>query len=108
MIPSWKNRCHCLFKAIKPIESTDLESIIFIRNEGHTVFEAISRQLSYYAYHVGQIDFLGKLPKGDQWQSVSFTKGQSSIYNQKNSIRKNQESTLLIMFKFIPLPLRFL
>ena len=60
----------------------DLESIIYLRNEGHTATEAINRQLAHYAYHLGQIVFLGKLLKGENWKSLSIPKGDSSKYNK--------------------------
>ncbi|GAA4304446.1 hypothetical protein GCM10023163_28630 [Aestuariibaculum suncheonense] len=72
-----------LFKAINALKESDLESIIYIRNEGHTVLEAINRQLAHYSYHIGQIVFLGKLLKGNDWQSLSIPKGESSTYNAK-------------------------
>jgi hypothetical protein len=31
----------------------DLDKIIYIRNQGHTVTEAINRQLAHYPYHIG-------------------------------------------------------
>lgn len=82
IIAAWESGWFCLFKAIKPLNQEDLESIIYIRNGGHTVTEAINRQLAHYAYHVGQIVFLGKLLKGDDWKSLSIPKGDSSKYNQ--------------------------
>jgi hypothetical protein len=63
------------------LKTDDLERIIFIRNEEHTVTEAIIRQLAHYAYHVGQIVFLGKLIKGSQWKSLSIAKGKSDDFN---------------------------
>lgn len=83
IIASWESGWHCLFSAINPLREEDLERIIYIRNGGHTVVEAINRQLAHYAYHVGQIVFLGKLIKGDEWQSLSIPKGESSKYNQE-------------------------
>lgn len=83
IIASWESGWHCLFSAINPLREEDLERIIYIRNGGHTVVEAINRQLAHYAYHVGQIVFLEKLIKGDEWQSLSIPKGESSKYNQE-------------------------
>ena len=83
MIASWESGWHCLFQAIKPLKENDLTRIIYIRNEGHTVLEAINRQLAHYPYHIGQIVFLGKLLKGTNWQSLSIPKGQSSKYNDE-------------------------
>lgn len=83
IIAAWENGWFCLFKAIKSLKLENLESIIYIRNEGHTVTEAINRQLAHYAYHIGQIVFLGKLLKGEKWKSLSIPKGDSSKYNQE-------------------------
>jgi hypothetical protein len=81
MLNAWENGWNCVFKAIEPLKNTDLEKIIYIRNQGHTVTEAINRQLAHYAYHVGQIVFLGKLIKGNQWRSLSIPKGKSQDFN---------------------------
>ena len=81
LLESWNNGWNCLFNAIKPLKESDLERIIYIRNEGHTVIEAINRQLSHYSYHIGQIVFLGKVFKGKDWQTLSIAKGTSKAYN---------------------------
>ena len=83
LITTWNKGWDVLFKAIKPLEEKDQERIIYIRNQGHTVVEAINRQLVHYAYHVGQIVFLGKLIKGSDWQSLSIPKGESINYNRE-------------------------
>jgi uncharacterized damage-inducible protein DinB len=82
IISYWNKGWQCLFEAIEPLDNKDLEQIIYIRNQGHTVTEALNRQLSHYAYHVGQIVFLGKLLKGKDWVSLSIPKGDSSKYNK--------------------------
>lgn len=81
IIAAWESGWLCLFNAINPLKKEDLEHIIYIRNQGHTVTEAINRQLAHYSYHIGQMVFLGKLIKGDNWQSLSIPKGDSSKYN---------------------------
>lgn len=83
LLNAWNRGWNCLFNAIKPIKIEDLERVIYIRNQGHTVVEAINRQMMHYAYHVGQIVFLGKLAKGENWQSLSIPKGKSKDYNQE-------------------------
>lgn len=83
LITNWNKAWLCLFDAIKPLTEDNLEQIIFIRNQGHTVTEAINRQLAHYAYHIGQIVFLGKLLKGTNWKSLSIPKGNSANYNQE-------------------------
>jgi len=81
LITKWNEGWNCLFNALEPLDEKDLKALIYIRNQGHTVAEAINRQLCHYAYHVGQIVFLGKLIKGNQWKSLSIPKGNSEKYN---------------------------
>jgi Protein of unknown function (DUF1572) len=77
----WNEGWECLFKALTSLRKQDLSKIIYIRNEGHTVTEAINRQLAHYPYHVGQIVFLGKMICGDKWISLSIPKNNSKTYN---------------------------
>ncbi|WP_296383347.1 DUF1572 family protein [Winogradskyella sp.] len=82
LLNAWNKGWDCLFEAIKPLSKNDLNQIIYIRNQGHTVIEAMNRQMMHYAYHIGQIVFLGKLIKGSDWNSLSIAKGQSKVYNK--------------------------
>ena len=79
----WNEGWDCLFTAIDPLTSEDLGRLAYIRNQGHTVVEAINRQLAHYAYHVGQIVFLGKMLAEDGWESLSIPKGGSKAFNDK-------------------------
>ena len=79
----WEEGWACLFNVINNLQPKDMEHIIFIRNLGHTVTEAINRQLAHYAYHVGQMVFLGKMICGKEWKSLSIPKEESKVYNQK-------------------------
>ncbi len=81
LLDYWNKGWICLFDAITTLTEEDLERIIYIRNQGHTVTEAINRQLAHYSYHIGQIVFLGKLLKGKDWVSLSIPKGTSNTYN---------------------------
>jgi hypothetical protein len=71
MLAKWEEGWACLFGALDGISEDDLARIIHIRNEGHTVLEAINRQLAHYPYHVGQIVHIGKMLRGDEWKSLS-------------------------------------
>ncbi len=81
LLTKWEEGWQCLFNAIGNLSEEDLERTIYIRNEGHSVIDAIHRQLAHYSYHVGQIVFLGKLIKGEGWESLSIPKGGSNDYN---------------------------
>ncbi|MGV0923304.1 DUF1572 family protein [Empedobacter tilapiae] len=83
LLEKWEKGWNCLFDALQLIKTDeDLQQIIYIRNEGHTVIEAINRQLAHYPYHIGQIVFIGKMLKDTEWNSLSIPKNKSSDYNQ--------------------------
>ena len=103
----WDKGWDCLFLAIKNLKERDLERIIYIRNMGHTVFEALNRQLAHYAYHVGQIVFIGKAVKQKEWKSLSIPKGSSDAYNMEkfSGEKKRQHFTdELLSKKVTPKP----
>lgn len=77
----WDKGWNCFFNALNSILPDQLSTIIYIRNEGHTVLEAINRQLAHYPYHIGQIIFYAKLLKITDWESLSIPKNQSNNYN---------------------------
>jgi hypothetical protein len=87
LIQSWEKGWACLFGAIETLKASDLEKIIYIRNQGHTVTEAIDRQMMHYAYHIGQIVFIGKLTKKDKWILLSIPKGNSESYNSDKFLK---------------------
>jgi hypothetical protein len=81
LLKKWNEGWDCLFKALNELKPEQLSQIIYIRNEGHTVLEAINRQLAHYPYHVGQIVFYAKLLKKTEWTSLSIPKNKSTDYN---------------------------
>ena len=81
LLTKWNESWACLFNTLNTLTENDLTKEIFIRNQGHTVTEAINRQLAHYPYHVGQIVFIGKMLCGDKWTSLSIPKGNSMEYN---------------------------
>lgn len=80
LLALWEKGWRILLDTLRSLSDDDLERIIFIRNEGHTVMEAINRQMAHYPYHVGQIVFIGKMLSG-HWQSLSIPKGRSEKFN---------------------------
>lgn len=84
----WEKGWGVLFNALESIEENELDSIIYIRNDGHKLIEAIERQLAHVAYHTGQIVYLAKIFAGNDWESLSIPKGKTEEYNRK---KFNQE-----------------
>ncbi len=81
LLKKWNEGWECLFNALNELKPEQLSQIIYIRNEGHTVTEAINRQLAHYPYHVGQIVFYAKQLKKTDWNSLSIPKHKSTDYN---------------------------
>lgn len=79
----WNEGWGCLFNAIIPLTENDLEKEVYIRNMGHSVVEAINRQIAHYSYHIGQIVFIGKVIQNENWNSLSIPKGESKKYNKE-------------------------
>jgi hypothetical protein len=77
----WNEGWECLFNALNVLKKKDLSKTIHIRNQPHSVVEAINRQLAHYSYHIGQIVFLGKMICGKRWISLSIPKSNSKTFN---------------------------
>jgi hypothetical protein len=91
MLSKWNEGWACLFATLHELTEEDLTKEIFIRNQGHTVVEAINRQLAHYPYHVGQIAFIGKLLCADNWKALSIPTGSSKAYNLDKFAKAKQK-----------------
>ncbi len=78
----WEKGWQTLFEAIEPLTAEDFEKTVTIRGEPHTICEAINRQMTHYAYHVGQITFLAKHFRASEWKSLSVPRGRSVEFNK--------------------------
>lgn len=83
VMQKWNEGWTCLFNALQSLKTENRERIIHIRNQGHTVQEAIERQLAHYPYHIGQIVFIAKLHATESWKSLSIPRGGTKDYNQQ-------------------------
>jgi len=79
----WNEAWDCLFSALTSLKEEDFGKTIYIRNQGHSISEAIYRQLAHYPYHIGQIVFLAKMYSNKNWESLSIPRGQSDQFNTK-------------------------
>jgi uncharacterized damage-inducible protein DinB len=83
VLEAWNSGWACLLEALESLAPEQVLNEVKIREEAHTVIEAINRQLAHYAYHTGQIVYLAKSIRGAQWKSPSIPKGQSDLFNKK-------------------------
>lgn len=79
----WDKGWNCLFAALESLTEEDLERIVYIRNDGHTVVEALNRQLAHYPYHIGQMVYIAKMIKNQDWQTLSIARNKSAAYNSR-------------------------
>lgn len=92
LLDFWNRGWEVFENAIAQLSPEDLDKTIYIRNQGHSVVEAINRQLAHYPYHVGQIVFIGKMLANDQWKSLSIPRNASKDFNkEKFSQPKHRE-----------------
>ncbi|MBR9773703.1 MULTISPECIES: DUF1572 family protein [Flavobacteriaceae] len=83
MMNYWNKGWECLLTTLEQLSEKDLEKIIYIRNDGHTVVEAINRQLAHYPYHIGQMVFIAKMLKNEAWNTLSIARNKSGDYNNR-------------------------
>ncbi len=88
----WEEGWNCLFSALDEVTVENFYTTIYIRNQGHTIVEAINRQLAHYSYHIGQIVFIGRMLKGPSWKSLSIPKGDSSAYNKEKFSKEQHKA----------------
>lgn len=82
ILKHWDAGWKAFLDTLRSLQEVDLERPVYIRNQEHTVMEAINRQLAHYPYHVGQIVYIGK-QAAEQWHSLSIPKGDSGRFNSK-------------------------
>ncbi|MBZ5599513.1 MAG: DUF1572 domain-containing protein [Acidobacteriia bacterium] len=79
----WEEGWARVFSTIEALKPEDLLRTVTIRGETHTVMQAVGRQLAHYAYHIGQIVFLAKHLRSQEWKPLSIPRGKSEEYNRK-------------------------
>lgn len=83
LLKEWERGWQILFNTLDTLTNNDLERIIYIRNEGMSLSDAIIRQMCHYSYHCGQIVYKCKQMRLDEWTSLSIPKNKSAAYNFK-------------------------
>ena len=77
LMEAWDAGYQTVFDTLASLQPEDLARTVTIRNEPHTVMQAIHRATAHYAYHIGQIVFLAKHWRGKDWKSLSIPRGMS-------------------------------
>lgn len=77
----WQQGWNVLLETIAGLTPDDLFRTVTIREEPHSVIQAIQRQISHYGYHVGQIVYAAKAYRSAQWTTLSIAKNASAQFN---------------------------
>jgi Protein of unknown function (DUF1572) len=76
----WEQAWERVFSALDSLTPEDVQRTVTIRSEPHTVMQALNRSLAHYAQHIGQIVFLAKHLRSEQWRTLSIPRGKSEDY----------------------------
>jgi len=72
MLRDWESGWQTLFDTLQSLTTADLDRVVTIRGERHTIVEAMHRQMTHHSYHVGQIVFLAKHLRSEEWKTLSM------------------------------------
>jgi hypothetical protein len=84
LMRSWEQGWGYVFAALDSLQPDDLMRTVYIRQEPHTVMQALNRALAHYALHIGQIVFLAKHLCSNEWKTLSVPRGKSEEFNRKS------------------------
>jgi hypothetical protein len=76
----WEEGWAYVFGALEALKPEDVLRTVTIRNERHTVLQAINRQIAHYAAHIGQIVFLAKHLRSSEWKTLAIPRGKSEEF----------------------------
>lgn len=82
LVAYWERGWSILFDTLASLDDAHLTHAVTVRGQPLLVHEALHRALAHASYHVGQIVYLAKSARGDDWQSLSIPPGQSAEFNR--------------------------
>ena len=68
----WESGWTRLFETLNALTPADLLKDVHVRGERLSVIQALDRQMTHHAYHVGQIVFLAKHLRSSDWKNLSM------------------------------------
>ncbi|MFC9416530.1 DUF1572 domain-containing protein [Bacillus mobilis] len=83
VLTAWNEGWEYVFKTMNVLKPEHLLQTVYIRGEAQTVMQAIERQVSHYALHIGQMIYIGKMLKENEWECLSIPRGKSNFYLEK-------------------------
>ena len=81
LLEKWSRGWDVLYVALGRLTDADLAVEVRIRGQRFRIDQALQRSLAHTVYHVGQIVYLAKAFRQQEWQSLSIPVGGSAAYN---------------------------
>jgi uncharacterized damage-inducible protein DinB len=78
----WEQGWTCLLNSLESLQPADFDRKVSIRGKTHSIVQAINRQMTHYAYHIGQIVFMAKHFRASEWKSLSVPRNRSADFNE--------------------------
>lgn len=78
----WDQGWNVLLGTLATLTDEQLPLTVTIRGQSLYVHEALHRSLAHASYHVGQIVYVAKALRGNNWKYLSIPPGGSDAYNQ--------------------------
>jgi hypothetical protein len=72
ILADWESGWTTLFSTLDSLTPEDLLLDVTIRGEALSVIQALDRQMTHHAYHVGQIVYLAKHLRSTNWKTLSL------------------------------------
>ncbi|CAM4177537.1 hypothetical protein BAMA_19755 [Bacillus manliponensis] len=91
VLKAWDEGWEFVFLAVRALTADDIGKRVYIRGEAHTVMQAIERQVSHYASHIGQMIYIGKMLNDKGWNCLSIPRGQSETFFKSNVQSSNRK-----------------
>lgn len=82
LLAKWNGGWDALFGALTELTDEHLQQTITIRGQSLAILDALHRSLAHICYHVGQLVFLAKMFRREQWKNLSIPLGKSEEANR--------------------------
>src|SRR5690348_17249106 len=93
LMRGWEAGWSAVFKALDELRPEDVATKrVTIRQQPHTVMQALNRAFGHISYHVGQIVLLAKHIRGKDWKTLSVPRGKTEEFNAQMQARWQNQS----------------
>jgi len=83
LFQKWNAGWDVLVTTLDALTDEQVHATVTIRGQSMTVHEALSRSLAHLSYHVGQIVYIAKAKRGENFTSLSIPRGASDTFRPK-------------------------